>query len=162
MKTWTVPVEAVPDSDDVMITLPDDLLEMQGWKEGDTIEWIDNKDGSYTLVRKEQKAETEWVLVETVSLFRHRYVIEVPKGRAEWACDTVVCNEAKEFSQKHIDESIVSHRVITEREALDMCDEENGYCNTWTEQVKKQNFFNAWHEHDRSRSNSTTATDKDS
>ena len=43
--------------------------------------------------------ETEWVLVECVSTFRMRYMVEVPKDKSEYALDTVTMNEAKEFSQ---------------------------------------------------------------
>ena len=31
------------------LTLPDDLLEAANLKEGDTVEWIDQGDGSYVL-----------------------------------------------------------------------------------------------------------------
>ena len=34
--------------------------------------------------------ETEWVLVETMHSFRMRYMVEVPKGKSEYALDTVV------------------------------------------------------------------------
>jgi hypothetical protein len=138
---WTVTVEAVPDSDDVMITLPEEILADKGWKEGDTIRWIDNKDGSWTLERDQ---DTELVLVECVSMFRTRYLVEVPKGRSEWALDTVVCNDAKEFSQHHIGEEIVSHRVVDEQTALSICDSDNDYTREWTTEMKKQNFFTAW------------------
>ena len=36
-----------------ILTFPDDILEATGWKEGDVLEWIDNNDGSFTLVKKE-------------------------------------------------------------------------------------------------------------
>lgn len=85
--------------------------------------------------------ETELILVETVSMFRHRYVVEVPKGRGEWALDTVVCHDAKEFSQKHLDETIVSHRVITESEALELCDVDNDYVKNWETDKKLSAFF---------------------
>lgn len=83
---------------------------------------------------------TELVLVETVSMFRMRYVVEVPKDKSWWALDTVTMNEAKEFSQKHLDETIVSHRVITKDEALSMCDTDNEYAKSWDEDKKIQTF----------------------
>lgn len=76
------------------------------------------------------------VLVETVSTFRHRYVIETPDDHPEYALDTVVCNEAEEVSQMFLDETIVSHRVITDAEYLDMFDEDNGYLSAWTDEEK--------------------------
>lgn len=35
--------------DDGVLQIPDDMLEHLGWKEGDTLEWIDNEDGSFML-----------------------------------------------------------------------------------------------------------------
>jgi hypothetical protein len=36
-----------------ILTFPDELLKKTGWKEGDVLEWIDNNDGSLTLVKIE-------------------------------------------------------------------------------------------------------------
>jgi len=35
------------------IVFPDDIMSEIGWVVGDTIRWIDNKDGTYTLTKKE-------------------------------------------------------------------------------------------------------------
>ena len=45
-------------SDDGILTFTPELLEATGWKEGDTLEWIDNKDGSFSLIKKEEQVET--------------------------------------------------------------------------------------------------------
>lgn len=119
------------------IELPDELLAETGWKAGDDLEWKDNGDGSFTLTQSDK----EWVLVDTVQTFRHRYMVQVPKGKAEWALDTVVCEEAKEFSQKHLGETIVSHRVVSYEEALRICDEDNDYTQNWNEEHKVKSFF---------------------
>ena len=37
--------------DDGVLTFPDELIEELGWKEGDVLQWIDNKDGSFSLVK---------------------------------------------------------------------------------------------------------------
>ena len=82
-----------------------------------------------------------WVLVETVSMYRMRYVIECPADHPEYALDTVTADNAKEFSQNHIGETISSHRVISEEEALAMCDVDNIYQSSWTKEEKiKGNF----------------------
>ena len=127
------------DAGELFIELPQDILAAANLAEGDTVEWVDNKDGSYTLQRKE--VETQWVLVETVSQFRMRYMVEVPVGKAEWALDTVTMEEAKEFSQHHMGESIISHRVVTQEEALDLFDRDNDYLASWDESVKIRNAF---------------------
>lgn len=55
MKTWTVPVESDPENpDDLLITIPDELLENAGWKPGDTLVWIIEGD-SVILKKKEDE-----------------------------------------------------------------------------------------------------------
>lgn len=87
---------------------------------------------------------TDYVLVETVSVFRMRYLVEVPSGEIDYALDTVVMNEAKEFSQKFIDENIVSHRVVSKKEALSLCDVDNSYVKNWSADHKIKTFFTPW------------------
>ena len=145
-KTWTLEVQQ-HENGDYFIEFPDEVLEGAGWETGDTIEWIDNKDGSWTL----KKRETQLVLVECVSQFRQRYVVEVPTGKAEWALDTVVMNEAKEFSQEHLGETIVSHRVLTRDEVLSLCNKDNAYCSSWTDEKKFETFVTEWKEDDVTR-----------
>jgi hypothetical protein len=149
-KTWTINLEEDPETGDLILPLNDDILEQTGWKTGDNIDWTDNKDGSWTM----KKIETQWVLVEAVSMFRERYMVEVPVGvdrygkdKAEWALDTVTLGEAKEFSQEHLGETIVSHRVVTKEDALAMCDEENEYAKKWNDELKIQTFFTVMTEH---------------
>lgn len=126
---------------ELILPLGDNVCEELGWKIGDTLDWKDNGDGSWTITKKETEKETELVLVECVSTFRMRYMVEVPKGKAEWALDTVTMNEAKEFSQVHIGEQIVSHRVVSKEEALALSDTDNAYGSTWPEELKVKNFF---------------------
>jgi len=82
-----------------------------------------------------------WVLVEAVSMFRMRYMVEVPADHPEYALDTVVMQEAEEFSQEHLNETIVSHRVVSEAEALALCDVDNDYTKNWTQEQKMNSFF---------------------
>lgn len=52
-------------------------------------------------------------LVETLVSYKIRYVVDVPDdGDASWAADAVVMHEAEEFTQKYIDESVLSVRPI--------------------------------------------------
>ena len=82
-----------------------------------------------------------WVMVDAVSQFRMRYMVEVPASNPEWALDTVTMTEAKEFSQEWLGETIVSHRVISQEEALKLCDVDNDYCSEWNEEQKINAFF---------------------
>ena len=81
--------------------------------------------------------KTELVLVECISTFRERYVVEVPHGKKEWALDTVILNETVEFSQEHLGETIVSHRVIDEVEFNRLHEEDNDYLKNWTSEQRK-------------------------
>ena len=53
-------------------------------------------------------------VVDTISTFRHRYVIECKT--LEHAYDTVAMEEASEFSQMHLGEQIVTGREIKRKE----------------------------------------------
>ena len=46
---WQLPVEVDGLTGDCFVQFPDDLLEVANLKEGDTVEWIDRKDGSFEL-----------------------------------------------------------------------------------------------------------------
>ena len=128
---------------DLILPLSDKLCAEAGWKVGDTIQWIDNGDGSWSL----KKMEKELILVECISTFRMRYVVEVPAGKKEWAMDTVVMNEAEELSQEHLGEQIVSHRVIDEDEYLRIFNEDNDYLRSW-DRDKKMRMINRWVDED--------------
>ena len=147
MKSYTVTLEEDPETGDLILPFPEDMLKEVGWKEGDTLDWEDNKDGTFSITKKEV-TEKQWVLVECVSQFRQRYMVEVPVGtdqfgkdKSEWALDTVTMNEANEFSQEHLGETIVSHRVISLADALVLCDKDNAYVADWTEEQKLDTFF---------------------
>jgi hypothetical protein len=80
------------------------------------------------------------VMVETLSQYRMRYVIEV-EDNIDHALDEVVMEENsenfKEFSQKFLQPTvIVSHREITKNEYLKMFDEDNEYLKNWTYEQK--------------------------
>ena len=48
MQTWTLTVE-----EGGIISLPQDLLDATGWREGDCLHWIDQHDGSWQLIKEE-------------------------------------------------------------------------------------------------------------
>lgn len=76
-------------------------------------------------------------LVETISMFRMRYVVEAEC--AEHAKDEVTMNNdgnLHEFSQHHLDEIITSTREIDREEYLRMFNEDNDYLQDWDEEQK--------------------------
>lgn len=81
-------------------------------------------------------------MVETISMFRIRYVIEAEC--ADHAKDEVTMNNdgnLREFSQYHVDEMITSTREIDREEYLRMFDEDNDYLAGWDED-QKLDFIN--------------------
>ena len=57
--SWTLDVKTDPETGDQILEFPDDLMESAGWKVGDVLEWIDNKDGSWTLRKKDENKKTD-------------------------------------------------------------------------------------------------------
>ena len=56
-KSWTVTLEEDPDTGELILPFNEEILKEAGWKEGDVLEWIDNKNGSWSLVKQEEKAD---------------------------------------------------------------------------------------------------------
>jgi len=54
-KSWTVTLEEDPKTGDLILPFSNEMLEEVGWREGDVLEWIDNKDGSWSLVKKDDE-----------------------------------------------------------------------------------------------------------
>ena len=52
--TWTLPID-----EDGVLTLPDELWTVLDWKEGDQIEFLDQDDGSFLLVKIDETESTE-------------------------------------------------------------------------------------------------------
>lgn len=76
-------------------------------------------------MRKWALIMSKLVMVDCISTYRMRYCVELNDDELDvWACDTVVMEEAKEFSQEHLGEMIISHRVVSEEEACKMFREE--------------------------------------
>lgn len=56
-KSWIVTLEEDPESGDLILPFTDEILAEVGWKEGDVLEWIDNKNGSWSLVKQADKKD---------------------------------------------------------------------------------------------------------
>ena len=52
---YTVKVEEDPDTGDLVLPLPTELLNQMGWDFGDTLIWDDNQDGTFSLSKKVDK-----------------------------------------------------------------------------------------------------------
>jgi len=82
--------------------------------------------------------EKKLYLVETVSMFRMRYVIEAREAsHAEDEFVMEIGKESfKEFSQHHMDEVIVSTRQLSATDYMNLFDADNDYLNSWSDQEK--------------------------
>ena len=129
-------------SGNLILPLGDEVMKEVGWEIGDTIEWSDNGDGSWTMSKK---VKTKLVLVDTVSSFRIRYVVEVPEDASEEiAHDFVLNGDPKELSQVHTKEEVVGSRVVTDKQYLKVFDSDNEYLSSWTDEMKLDKFINRW------------------
>lgn len=89
---------------------------------------------------------SEYVVVTTISTFRHRYVMhkdDLQKMNPDeivdmigWASDTVTLEECEEFSQYHLGEQIVDTNILTEEEMLELFDRDNDYLSGWSKEEK--------------------------
>lgn len=75
-------------------------------------------------------------LIDTISVFRIRYVVEAES--AEHARDEVTANDGSltEFSQLHLDEIISSTREIDDAEYIRVFNEDNDYLKDWDDESK--------------------------
>ena len=57
VKKWVLPVEYIDDEN--FVSLPEDLLEAANLKEGDVVDWIDQGDGSFKMIKVTKPIEME-------------------------------------------------------------------------------------------------------
>jgi hypothetical protein len=67
--------------------------------------------------------------------------VECPVDFPEYALDTVSINQAKEFSQHYVGESILSYQVIDQEDALYQCDVDNEHYAKCDVEQKLDLFF---------------------
>lgn len=53
MNSYTVIIEEDPDTGDLVMPFPPDLLNQMGWDFGDTLVWEDLGNGSFSITKKE-------------------------------------------------------------------------------------------------------------
>lgn len=103
-KSWVLEVEEDPETQDAMVTFPEDLLKLAGWKEGDTLVWTDLKNGSWSLTKKEPRQ----VLLEYVNDETNRSAVITTNGSTYWVAmyrgsKCVEEREIKEKTQEYVE-----------------------------------------------------------
>ncbi len=54
LMTYILKVQKDKKTKNLFIKLPSKLMKDMNWKIGDSLQWVDNKDGSYTLEKNER------------------------------------------------------------------------------------------------------------
>ena len=82
--SWTVTTEEDPETGDLILPLPPDLLEMQGWRTGDTLNLEEQADGAWHITKKENTVKEKdrfdleqeimqcWNIVEDLRILAER------------------------------------------------------------------------------------------
>lgn len=88
------------------------------------------------------------VLVETISMFRHVYAVEIgDEDDTSLVENEVVLELSKdnpkieEVGQKWISEETISHREVDEKEYLRVFDELSSYLYEWSDEEKKRFIY---------------------
>lgn len=53
LKNNTLKVVEDPQTGDLLLDLTEELMDEMGWAVGDTIQWIDNEDGTWSIRKKD-------------------------------------------------------------------------------------------------------------
>jgi hypothetical protein len=102
-----------------------------------------DSDVQRTIESLEKNMEKKLYLVEAISMFRMRYVIEAKEE--SHAADEHTCEIGNdkfcEFSQEHIAENISSIRELSKKEYLELFEKDNHFMSSWSEE-KKLSYIN--------------------
>jgi hypothetical protein len=101
-RSWTLDVKRDPNTEDHYIQLNEEILNMSGFKIGDKLKWIDNLDGSYTVMHVDMKDYS--LLTEFMSVETKRYAMVFRANR-----------EDKYVVDMYENNTLVKSRMIAER-----------------------------------------------
>lgn len=94
------------------------------------------------MTDKPKNPDNILLLVNTMCTTVVQFVIEVPRGQEHLIEHQILDAKTVEFSQRGLPENIISKQVITEEEALSLCDTVNPYTKSWTNEKKLKAYFN--------------------
>ena len=52
-KKWTVEIKEDPETGDLVLPFPQDMLDEVGWNPGDNLKWVDRGDGTWQITKIE-------------------------------------------------------------------------------------------------------------
>jgi ribosomal protein S2 len=101
--------------------------------------------------------KSDYVVVDTVSMFKQRYIIPreelqklnedvklTEKLAKEWASDSVTTEEVKEFSQRWLGETITNVDIVDTEKVLKLFKEDNEKLSEEWSQAKQLDYINDW------------------
>lgn len=59
-------VKLIEDGEDLILPIPDEILEALDLEEGDVLKWINNQDGTFSLVKSQQQYNSDSGLTENL------------------------------------------------------------------------------------------------
>jgi antitoxin component of MazEF toxin-antitoxin module len=60
---FIVSIEQDPDTGELLLPFPEELLKQLGWNTGDELEWFDNGDGSFTISKDLDRSQ--WKMLKS-------------------------------------------------------------------------------------------------
>jgi predicted RNA-binding protein with RPS1 domain len=81
-------------------------------------------------------------IVSTVTVFKHKYVIEADdEASANKEVEKFIINvdekhDLDELSQRYMAEHIISTEKVNQKELIELCDKENPYLKNWNKSQK--------------------------
>lgn len=135
---------------EAILPISEEMFKKLGWDFQDKLQWCINQDGSVVLSKIDMPIvstgtdkvdnpidikvdETELILVETVSMFRMRYAVRVPKGESKKALQVLELKDPHELSQHYIGEQVTHYRVVSKENLFEIAKEDETY-------MTEQNF----------------------
>lgn len=106
-----------PDTDETFVTIPIEMLKQLNWGEGTAIN-VRTERGRVTMTRAN---EVQLFAVETISMFRHVYLVRAENE--EHASDAVAMEEAESYFQQHLGETLVHSRKVSNADVVRLLQE---------------------------------------
>ena len=83
---------------------------------------------------------SKYVMVNAVSMFNMKYVIEVPdevedKDLLDHVEKQVSAGDTKEFTQRHMGETVSNYSIVTKNEIIEQFRSEEPYFASWGEEL---------------------------
>ena len=83
---------------------------------------------------------SKYVMVNAISMFNMKYVIEVPdevedKDLLDHVQKQVAAENTKEFTQRHMGETVSNYSIVTKNEIIDHFRTEEPYFASWSDEL---------------------------